>query len=378
MGTTAAIQLPFWRPEVGGEERERVGRVLASNYLNDGDVTEAFEHRVAELLDCRHVIAVTSGTAALYCAMAAARIGHGDEVIVPDVTFIATANAVTMTGATPVLCDVDPATLTICPHAIERLITPRTKAIVPVHVSGRAADMDAVLAIARAHGLAVVEDAAEAMLSRWRDGRCLGTLGLAGCFSLSPNKTITSGQGGLVATNNDHLARRLREVKDQGRPARGTGGADTHVSVGYNFKFTNLQAAVGLGQLDRLAWRVERLKAIYRAYERGLKDVHGLTLVGFRDHETPQWVDCLCTRRDELAGHLLALGMQGRPFWHPLHTQAPYRRDDGQFTHASERVPSAFWLPSAFQMTDGDVASVCRAVRAFYGAGRRVRHTEAA
>ena len=174
------------------------------------------------------------------------RSGVGDEVIVPDVTFIATANAVTLTGASPVLVDIDPRTLTLDPQRTERAITTRTKAIVPVHVSGRAADLGAIMDIAQRHGLLVVEDAAEAFLSK-HDGKCLGTFGIAGCFSLSPNKTVTTGQGGLVVTDDDRLHVRLRELKDQGRPVRGTGGDDAHDSVGFNFKFTNLQAAIGLG-----------------------------------------------------------------------------------------------------------------------------------
>src|SRR6185295_1496107 len=158
------------------------------------DVTTEFERRMAAAFGSRHAVAVTSGTAALFLSLAGLGVGHGDEVIVPDVTFIATANAVTMTGATTVLVDVDPDTLTIDPDACARAITPRTKAVMPVHVSGRAAPIERIVEIAAARGIAVVEDAAEALRSRHR-GRCLGTFGDAGCFSFSPNKTITTGQG---------------------------------------------------------------------------------------------------------------------------------------------------------------------------------------
>ena len=204
--------------------REGAAReVIDSGFLNDGEVTTQFESQMAELLACKHVVATTSGTAAIFLALAGLGVGAGDEVIVPDVTFIATANAVTLTGAKPVLVDIDPAKLTLDPECTERAITARTKAIVPVHVSGRAADMDAILDIAKRHGLLVVEDAAEALLSK-HQGRCLGTFGIAGCFSLSPNKTVTTGQGGLVATDDDRLHVRLRELKDQGRPVRAPEG----------------------------------------------------------------------------------------------------------------------------------------------------------
>src|SRR5262249_5911444 len=158
---------------------------------------------------------------------AAAGVGHGDEVLVPDVTFIATANAVTLAGAKPVFVDVDPATLTLCPDAARSAITPRPRAIMPVHLSRRSAPMPALPALAREHGLSVVEDAAEGWLSR-AHGKYLGTHGEFGCLSLSPNKTITTGQGGVVLTDSDDLVGRLRSLKDQGRPVRGTGGNDLH------------------------------------------------------------------------------------------------------------------------------------------------------
>ena len=196
---TTTTTIPWWRPEVGVEERDALLKVIDSNYLNDGDVTAEFEQRSAALLGARYAVATTSGTSAIFLALKSLNVGHGDEVIVPDVTFIATANAVTLTGATPILVDVDPETLMIDPRAVERAITPRTKAVVPVHVSGRAAALEPILAIASRRGVSVVEDAAEALLSKYQ-GRCLGTFGVAGCFSFSPNKTVTTGQGGLVVT----------------------------------------------------------------------------------------------------------------------------------------------------------------------------------
>lgn len=214
--------VPWWRPQVGPLEYGLVRDVLDSNFLNDGDVTTRFERDIARLVGARHAVGVTSGTTAISLALTALGVGPGDEVVVPDMTFIATANAVTLAGATPVLVDVDPRTLTMSPEALARAITGRTRAIVPVHVSGRSADMDAIGAIALDHGLAVVEDAAEALMSA-RGGRMLGTIGAAGCLSFSPNKTITTGQGGMVLTNDDAVHARLRELKDQGRPVRGTG-----------------------------------------------------------------------------------------------------------------------------------------------------------
>jgi len=363
------IRYPFWTPQVGTAEHGLIARTLNSNYLNEGDLTERFESQVAQMLGCRFVVAVTSGTAALYLSLKALGIGAGDEVIVPDVTFIATANAVTMTGATPVPVDVNPMTLNIAPDAVRASITPRTAAVIPVHVSGRAADLQSIQKIAEQHALHVIEDAAEAMMSRSR-GRCLGTIAKLGCFSLSPNKTISTGQGGLVATDDRKLHERLRELKDQGRSVRGTGGADAHPVVGFNFKFTNLQAAVGIGQLEMLPQRIDRLRAIQRRYASNLRGVDGILLYGFREGEVPQWVDARVDRRDELIEFLAARGAQCRPFWHPLHTHPPYRKDDADFADSCRVGPQSVWLPSSFTLSDQDVDEVCSFIRTFLSGAR--------
>lgn len=364
---TTATRIPWWRPETGSEEREMVLRVLESNYLNDGDVTTEFERRLAATLGARHAVAVTSGTAAIFLSLVALGVQHGDEVVVPDVTFIATANAVTLAGATPVLVDIDPVTLGMDPDAFARAITTRTKAVVPVHVSGRSAAIERILDIANVHRIVVVEDAAEALRSR-RQGRCLGTFGRAGCFSFSPNKTITTGQGGLVITDDDALAVRLRELKDQGRPVRGTGGGDVHASIGFNFKLTNLQAAVGVAQLARLDARIDRLVAIYREYRRGLAGLDQVRLLPFDVDrgESPQWVDALVEHRDGLIDHLKSFDIDCRSFWFPIHTQQPYRLSDRGFPNAMLVSPRALWLPSALTLSDDDVRTVCRRIHEFY------------
>ena len=220
--------------------------------------------------------------------------------------------------------------------------------------------------LARRHDLRVVEDAAEALTSSI-NGRALGTIGIAGCLSFSPNKTITTGQGGMILTNDDALHVRLRELKDQGRPVRGTGGDDVHASVGYNFKLTNLQAAVGLGQLEYLAERIARQKRSYELYAAALSGVPGVHLPGFdiAGGEVPQWVDAIVDRRDDLDRFLGSRRMGCRRFWFPLHTQAPYRRPDGDFPGSTAVGGRALWLPSAFTLTDADVELVAQSIREF-------------
>lgn len=360
------INIPWWLPQIPEGTYKILKDVLDSNFINDGDVTAQFENEIARRVNVKHAVAVTSGTSAIFLALMGFGIGHGDEVIVPDVTFIATANAVTMTGAKPILVDIDPLTLNISADSVRAAITTRTKAIVPVHVSGRAANMLSLKSIAKQHNLTIVEDAAEAFMSSTK-GKFLGTIGNAGCLSFSPNKTISCGQGGMILTNDDSIHLRLRELKDQGRPVRGTGGDDIHVSVGYNFKLTNLQAAIGLSQLSVLDKRIYRQKRIYSIYRDELSGVEGVAFPGFdlNGGEIPQWTDVIVERRNELDKYLLDMGINCRRFWHPIHTQTPYLQSNRLFPNSTKVIPHAIWFPSAFTLNDEDILFVCKAIRNF-------------
>lgn len=357
----------WWVPQIGSREKYFINKVLNNHFPNEGELTNLFENKIAHALGAKYAVAVTSGTAAIFLALKALGIKCGDEVIVPDVTFVATANAVEMCGARPVLVDIDPKTACVAPSAIEKAITGKTKAVIPVHVSGRPAAMDDIIAIADQHRIHVVEDAAEALMSK-SGGRYLGTFGKLGCFSFSAHKTITTGQGGMIVTDDGRLSVRLRELKDQGRPKRGTGGDDRHDSVGYNFKFTDLQAAVGLGQLKYLKTRLQAMKRINARYR---KNLDGLAEVSLFDcdikcGEVPQWTDGLFERRDELDSYLEKKSIGCRRFWFPLHTQIPYRQTDAKFPVSTKLVPKALWLPSAFTMSNADVDYVSDNIRKFY------------
>lgn len=360
------INIPWWTPQISKKEFELVNEVLISNYINEGEVTERFERAVADLLHAKYAVATSSGTASLFLALAAHGITFGDEVIIPDLTFIATANAVTLTGATPVLVDVDPLTLNISPDAVHNAITFRTRAIIPVHVSGRSANMPALLSIAKDLGIPIIEDAAEAFMSENKCG-FLGIQGSIGCFSFSPNKIITTGQGGIAITNDETLYVRLRELKDQGRSARGTGGADIHPSIGYNFKLTNLQSAVGLGQLTQLQQRIQRQRSIHAIYAKRLADCPNIKLPGFEldEGELPLWTDAIVVNRDEMDAHLQRQGIYCRRFWLPIHTQIPYHACNERFLNSTELMSKAIWLPSAFTLTDDDIHRVCDAIELY-------------
>lgn len=357
----------WWQPQIGKYEYQLIKTVLKNNFPNEGKLTVEFENKITKLLNVKHVVAVTSGTSAMFLSLKALGIGYGDEVIVPDLTFIATANAVEMTGAKAVLADIDPKTLTLDIQSFEKSITENTKAVIPVHVSGRAANLIELGKIAQKNNILVVEDAAEAFMSKYK-GKYLGTFGKTGCFSLSPAKTITCGQGGLIVTEDDRIYRSLKELKDQGRPKRGTGGDDIHYSLGFNFKFTDLQAAVGLGQLKYLKTRINRLKRNYILYRKYLDGLKGISIFNFntQEDEIPQWTDILAQNRDGLDNFLKKHGIGCRRFWHPIHTQTYYKKPDILFPNSCMFSPKALWLPSSFMLSDNDIKDICSYIIKFY------------
>ena len=361
----AAKTIPWWQPKVERDDFRSIKSALDRNFVNEGPLATEFEKKIAHLVRARYAVSATSCTASLFLALKACGMKAGDEVIVPDMTFIATAHAVDLTGAKVVLVDVDPRTLNMDPRGLERAITKRTRAIVPVHVTGRGADMSAIMRIAKKHRLFVIEDAAEAFISK-QGGKFLGTIGHAGCYSFSPNKTISTGQGGIVVTNDRKIFEALKPLKDQGRPKRGTGGDDVHFSIGYNFKFTDLQAGAGLGQLMHLKKRVKRMRRNYELYTKLLKDVGDLRIFPRRVGELPQWTDIETGHRDALEKFLRSRGIDSRKYWHPLHRQRAYQQSDRKFPVSSRLSYRTLWLPSAFTLTDSDVRRVCRAIRTFF------------
>ncbi len=358
-------KIPWWQPHIEKEDYRFIKSALDNNYINEGPLVVQFEDAIKKLLGVKYAVATNSCTVAIFLALKAAGVKRGDEVIVPDITFIATASAVDLLGATPVLVDIDPDTLTMDPEAVTRAISKKTRAIVPVHVTGRAVDMTKILAIAKKHSLIVIEDAAEALLSMHK-GKYLGLWGNAGCFSFSPNKTISTGQGGIVVTNDKRLYEALRPLKDQGRPVRGTGGDDLHNTIGYNFKMTDLQAAIGLGQLTHLNTRILRMKRNYELYKQELRGIGDIYLFPSREGEVPQWTDIATDHRDALVAYLRSKQIDSRNYWFPIHKQLAYKKSDKGLTGSSEMSPRSMWLPSAFTLTDKDILRVCKEVKNFY------------
>jgi perosamine synthetase len=271
MSTEPRVPLAF--PLTGDEEAEAVAEVLRSGRLTQGPRVTEFERAVAERVGVEHAFATSSCTTAMHLALVALGIGPGDEVLVPDFTFPATANVVLQQGATPVLVDIDLETYNVDPEQLERHVTSRTRAVMPVHLFGLSADMDPVLALARAHGLAVVEDAACALGATYRGSPC-GSLGDLGCFSFHPRKVITTGEGGMVVTDSDALAERIERLRSHGGVR--AGGRFRFEDVGFNYRLSDIQAAIGTVQMRRLDDLVGRRRALAGQLRERLAVIDGI------------------------------------------------------------------------------------------------------
>lgn len=357
--------IPLAEPVLDGNEKEYVRQCLAGGWISgSGKFVDAFEERFAQFCGVSHAVAVANGTAALHVALLALGVGAGDEVLVPDLTYIASANAVTYCGARPVFVDVDPTTWTLNPQDAARKISPATKAIMPVHLYGHPADMDPILALARARKLSVVEDAAEAHGADYK-GRRIGALGDAATFSFYGNKIITTGEGGMVTTNDRNLAERVRLLKGQGMDTKRRYWFPV---VGYNYRLTNVQAAVGLAQLERIDWFIERRREVAGWYEAALRDLPVTTAAEAAWAKSVYWLYSICVGedidRDLLMARLMEKGIETRPFFYPIHQMPPYLegQKDEDYPVATGLAARGINLPSSARLSEGDVQYIAGAL----------------
>jgi perosamine synthetase len=354
------------QPWFGEEEKAALSAYMdEGGFITEFKRTELFERLIAEYTGSKHCIVVNNGTISLTLAALGFGIGPGDEVIVPNFTMIATPNSVKILGAEPVFVDVEPDTLCMDVDLARAAITPRTKAIMLVAANGRYPKSGIVAfdQLARENGLYLIEDSAQALGSHYPDGRHIGTAGHVGSFSFSAPKIISTGQGGCLVTNDDQLAARLRRLKDFGRSG---GGNDVHATVGYNFKFTELQACVGIEQMKKLPARVEMKRAMLRHYRTRLSNCERIQLFDQDlNHTTPWFIDSLVDDRDGLQAYLKQVGIGTRVMYPPINRQEAYGVDGHH--PVSELVGTkGLWLPSATQLTTDEVDRVCDAILDFY------------
>lgn len=362
--------IPVARPQLSARERELVLDCVDSAWISSlGRHILEFERSFAQFCGAGYGVATSNGTTALHLALAALGVGPGDEVLVPSLTFVATAASVAYTGARPVFLDSERATYNLDPALIDQAVTPRTKGIIAVHVYGHPANMAPILEAAEAHGLWVVEDAAEAH-GAWvdmpgRGWRRVGGLAKAACFSFYGNKIITTGEGGMVLTDDEALVARLRLLRDHGMdPKR----PYWHPVVGYNYRMTNLQAALGVAQMERIEDILAHKAAIAAQYNERLAGQAGLRRPPAEPWARPvNWLYSLLVEpefplsRDDLRLFLLSQGVDSRPFFTPLHLLPPYH--SGQSLPVAEDLARrGISLPSGPAITPAEIDQVCRAL----------------
>ena len=359
------MHFPISKPTITDREKEYVADAVSSGWVSSlGTYIQQFEDGFARFCGTKHCVSVSNGTNALFLILKALGIGPGDEVIIPDFSFIATANAVEYTGATPVFVDIDDDTLCMAPDAFNAAVTMRTRIVMPVHIYGHPAPMNEIVEIADARGISVIEDCAEAHGASIR-GRSVGTWGTAGVFSFYGNKILTTGEGGAIVLDDPVLADRLRLLRDHAMsPTR----RYWHEEVGYNFRMTNLQAALGVAQLERAKEIIEKKRLIFSWYAREIGDLQGIRLNQRADWAEPvYWMICLelYTRkaglRQRLMADLIARGIETRPYFYRMSSMPMYETADTPISQAvSARGVN---LPSYFDLTEQDVIEICGAIR---------------
>lgn len=364
--------IPVCEPFLAGKELEYVTDCLKTNWISSvGQYIKEFEQRFADYCGCKYGVSTTNGTTALHLAVASLGIGPGDEVIIPAFTMVAPVFATVYTSAKPVLVDSEPETWNMDVTKIEEKITKNTKAILPVHIYGHPCDMDPIMDIARVYHLYVIEDAAEVHGAEYK-GRKAGGIGDIGCFSFYANKIITTGEGGMMVTNNEEIADKARRLKDQ---AYSTERRFLHTDLGFNYRMTNIQAAIGLAQCERIDELVERRRRNAYLYNSLLRDVEGIRLPPEKQWaKNVYWMysilieDEFGMSRDELMPKLSEKGIGTRTFFIPMHCQPAFQNmglfKGESYPVAEELGKRGLYLPSGSGLTEEQIREVCQAIQA--------------
>lgn len=355
-------------PVFNGNEKKYLNECIDTGWVSaNGRFIDEFQRRFAAFCGTRYALACSNGTVTLHLALRALGVGPGDEVIMPALTYIATANAAAYCGAKPVFADSEEDTWSIDPAAIERAITPRTKAIIPVHLYGLPANMDAILDIAGRYGIPVVEDAAEAHGAQWGEKR-VGSLGKVGSFSFFGNKIITSGEGGMLVTDDEKLYERMKLLRSQGVDPN---KRYWHTEIAYNYRMTNMQAAVGLAQLENIDWHIsqrERVAQLYAKHMRGLEDyvrfqsvpdgarhVYWMTSIVLTDKVKKD--------RDTVMAEMEARNIEMRPLFYPMHVMPPYRDGTLKLPTAEKLSERGINLPSHALLEEEHIEYITNALK---------------
>lgn len=361
------FKIPVYQPELNGNEKKYVSECLDTSWISSrGRFVSEFEEKFASYVGVRHAASVCNGTVAIHVALLALGIGSGDEVIVPSLTYVASVNAITYTGATPIFADSEPRTWQIDPEDLRRLITPKTRAIMVVHLYGQACNMDEIKEIAAENRLAIIEDCAEAFGTYYKGGH-VGTFGDISTFSFFGNKTITTGEGGMVVSNDKTLIERAKHLKGQGLAQY---REYWHDVIGYNYRMTNIECAIGLAQLERADDFIRRKKLIASEYRKGLSDLPVVFQGESEETIHSYWMVSILASdgdtRDALRLHLEKNGIETRPLFFPVHTMPMYSRNYRRHPVAENLSWRGINLPSWPGLRNDQIVEICDAIRTFY------------
>ncbi len=359
--------IPVSEPDIGEKEIEYVDDAVRSGWVSShGEYINRFENGFKAYIGTRFGLTTSNGTTALHLALSAIGIKGGDEVIVPDLTFISPVNAVLYNNATPVLCDIDPENWCIDAEKIEKLITKKTRAIIVVHLYGNSADMDRIMEIKEKYNLYVIEDTAESLGTEYKN-RKLGSFGDVGCFSFYGNKTMTTGEGGFCTTNNEDIYKMMLLLRDHGmRPEN----RYWHDYIGYNYRMTNLQAALGVAQLERLGFFINKKRHIASIYK---KNLYGYVTVHPESdkYNGTYWLYSVLAKdikeRDKLIDFLFKKGVDTRKFFYSVHLMPPYKEfNTGDYPYSLNISERGINLPSSVKLSDGEIEYICDCIKSFY------------
>ncbi len=362
------IKIPVYQPSLQGNEKKYVNECLDSTWISSkGKFINEFENAFSEKIDVKHAATVCNGTVAIHLALLALGIGEGDEVIVPTLTYIASVNAITYTGATPVFVDSVITDWQMDPDDVERKITSKTKAIMAVHLYGHPCNMDSLKTICNSHNLFLIEDCAEAFGSLYK-GKHVGTFGNISTFSFFGNKTITTGEGGMVVTNDETLFDRAKHFKGQGLAMH---RQYWHDVIGYNYRMTNICAAIGLAQLEQADTFINRKIEIANRYKSALA---GTPVIFHKEHENVRHSYWMCSllvmepsQREKLREHLAIQGIETRPVFYPVHTMPMYSQKFQKHSVAEDIGWRGINIPSYPSITDSHLSDVINAIQSFFG-----------
>jgi perosamine synthetase len=348
------------KPIFDQNDIDAITKTIKNNWVSEGPETKKFQENFRKFVGTKYAIITTSGTAAIFLSLMGAGIKPNDEVIIPNITFIATASAVKMLGAKPILAEIDENNFTISLNSIKRKISKKTKGIIPVHLNGRCTDFDELIELATKNNLKIIEDASQGLGSKYNK-KNQGSIGDVAAFSLAPTKIITTGQGGMITTNNFNIFERIKKIKDQGRDDK----SENYKMVGYNFKFTDLQAALGNSQFSKLKNRIKKLDKLYKLYSELLCNNKAIIIPPKRKENQLWYFDILIKNRTKLQKVLENDKIITRSFHKPINTRLPYKSKEN-FPISKKISSTGLYLPSHSNLTEFEIEYVSKKINLFY------------